>query len=173
VTVRALAALAVLIVAVISGCGSSGKDTSATTTVVGNAGAAEVAVIKRWADELRAGDVVAASDRFALPSVVENGTGPLRLTSRRQVEAFNRSLPCGARLTAATSLGKYTIAAFVLTERPGEGLCGNGVGEQAKTAFVIRDGLITQWRRVVDTDQAPTPAPTPDQGPTPNQGPVI
>lgn len=168
-TARALAALAVLIVAVISGCGSSGKDTSATTTVAGNAGAGEVAVIKRWADELRAGDVVAASERFALPSVVQNGAGPLRLTSRGQVEAFNRSLPCGARLTAATSLGKYTIAAFVLTERPGEGMCGNGVGEQAKTAFVIRDGLITQWRRVVDTDRAPTP----DQAPTPNEGPVI
>jgi hypothetical protein len=159
----------------ICGCGSSGKDTSGTTTVVGNAGAAEVSVIKRWADELRAGDIVAASERFALPSVVQNGTGPLRLTSRREVEAFNRSLPCGARLTAATSLGKYTIAAFVLTERPGEGLCGNGVGEQAKTAFVIRDGLITQWRRVVDTGQPPAPnqAPTPDQAPTPNQGPVI
>ena len=57
----------------------------------------------------------------------------------------------------------------MLTERPGEGMCGNGVGEQAKTAFVIRDGLITQWRRVVDTDRAPTP----DQAPTPNEGPVI
>jgi len=169
VTVRALAALAVLIVAVISGCGSSGKDTSATTTVAGNADAGEVAVIKRWADELRAGDIVAASERFAIPSVVQNGAGPLRLTNRQQVEAFNRSLPCGARLTAATSLGKYTIAAFVLTERPGEGMCGNGVGEQAKTAFVIRNGLITQWRRVVDTDRAPTP----DQAPTPNEGPVI
>ena len=172
-TARALAALAVLIVAVISGCGSSGKDTSATTTVAGNADAGEVAVIKRWADELRAGDIVAASERFALPSVVQNGAGPLRLTSRGQVEAFNRSLPCGARLTAATSLGKYTIAAFVLTERPGEGMCGNGVGEQAKSVgqqgVAGEDGLITQWRRVVDTDRAPTP----DQAPTPNEGPVI
>jgi uncharacterized protein YceK len=61
VTARTLAAVAVLIVVVISGCGSSGKDTSATTTVAGNAGAGEVTVIKRWADELRAGDVVAAS----------------------------------------------------------------------------------------------------------------
>jgi hypothetical protein len=37
------------------------------------------------------------------------------------------------------------------------------VGETAKTAFVIRNGLITQWRRVVDIDQS---APA-------NQGPVV
>jgi hypothetical protein len=85
------------------------------------------------------------------------------------VEAFNQSLPCGARLTAASSSGKYTIAAFVLTERPGEGQCGDGVGEQAKTAFVIQGGLITEWRRVVDSGQPPPP----DQGPQPDQSPVI
>jgi hypothetical protein len=167
VIVRAIAALAVLCITALTGCGSSTKHE--TTTVAGNANAADVQVIKRWADELRAGDVNAASERFALPSIVQNGAGPLRLTNRGQVEAFNQSLPCGARLTAATAFGKYTIAAFVLTERPGEGVCGDGVGEQAKTAFVIRDGLITQWRRVVDSDQAPTP----DQRPPTSQGPVI
>ena len=78
-------------------------------------------MIKRWADELRAGDIAAASERFAIPSVVQNGARSLRLTTRQQVETFNQSLPCGARLTAATSLGRYTIAAFVLTERPGPG----------------------------------------------------
>ena len=109
-------------------------------------------VIKGWADELRAGDVSAASERFALPSVVQNGTAPLRLTNRPQVELFNQSLPCGAKLTHAISSGKYTIATFELTERPGPGECGNGVGEAAKTAFVIRDGHITEWRRVVDSE---------------------
>jgi hypothetical protein len=157
VTPRAFAGLAVLGLIALSGCGSSGKETD--TTIPGGADAGTVQVIKRWADELRAGDVISASERFALPSVVQNGTGPFRLTNRRQVEAFNRSLPCGARLTAATPSGKYTIATFVLTERPGEGLCGKGVGEQAKTAFVIQGGLITQWRRVVDTSQAAPSGP--------------
>jgi hypothetical protein len=157
---RAIAVLPVLIAVALSGCGSSGKEES--TTVVGDAPAETVQVIGRWADALRAGDVISASERFALPSVVQNGTPPLRLTDRRQVEAFNSSLPCGAVLTAASSSGKFTIATFKLTERPGEGHCGNGVGELAKTAFVIHDGLITQWRRVVDTDQAPS-----------SQGPVV
>ena len=158
---RAIIVLAALGVVALSGCGSSGKDSD--TTIPGGADPDTVGVIKRWADELRAGDVIAASERFAIPSVVQNGTPALRLTDREEVEAFNRSLPCGAKLTEAFSSGKFTIATFELTERPGPGECGNGVGETAKTAFVIRNDLITQWRRVVDIDQS---APA-------NQGPVV
>jgi hypothetical protein len=161
VTARAIGILGVLGVIALSGCGSSGKEDS--TTVGGGADPATVKVIKGWADELRAGDVSAASERFALPSVVQNGTLPLRLTTRGQVEAFNRSLPCGARLTDAVAADRFTIATFKLTERPGPGECGSGVGETAKTAFVVRKGLITQWRRVVDADQ----------GTSTTQGPVV
>ena len=148
-TARAIVVLAALTVVALPGCGSSSDESS---TIPGGADADAVQVIKGWADELRAGDVSAASERFALPSVVQNGTAPLRLTNRPQVELFNQSLPCGAKLTHAISSGKYTIATFELTERPGPGECGNGVGEAAKTAFVIRDGHITEWRRVVDSE---------------------
>jgi hypothetical protein len=153
VTGRTITALALIGIAGLPGCGSG---SSSDTTIPGGADADAVQVIKRWADELRAGDVISASKRFAIPSVVQNGTPPLRLTDRSEVEAFNRSLPCGAKLTEAIRSGTYTIATFELTERPGPGECGNGVGETAKTAFVIHDGLITQWRRVVDTSPAPT-----------------
>jgi hypothetical protein len=158
---RALASTlaSILGVAALSGCGSSDKD---TTMVPGGADPGTVQVIKGWADELRAGDVAAASKRFAIPTVVQNGTPPLRLSTRRAVEAFNRSLPCGAKLTEAVAVDRFTIATFELTERPGPGECGNGVGETAKTAFVVRKGLIIQWRRVVDTNQQPT-----------NTGPVV
>ena len=159
ITVRSIALLSALAAIALSGCGSSDKG---STTIAGGADPKSVEVIKSWADELRAGDVAAASERFALPSVVQNGTPALRLTNRREVEAFNRSLPCGARLTAAVATGRFTVATFVLTERPGPGECGNGVGESAKTAFVIRDGLITQWRRVVETAPEST-----------TQGPVV
>jgi hypothetical protein len=159
VTGRGFAVLAAIGIAALSGCGSSGNDSD---KIPGGADPDTVQVIKGWADELRAGDIAAASQRFALPSVVQNGTPPLRLTSRRQVEAFNRSLPCGAKLTEAVAADRFTIATFVLTERPGPGECGGGVGETAKTAFVVREGLITQWRRVVDTDQG-----------TSTQGPVV
>jgi hypothetical protein len=155
---RALASI--LGIAALSGCGSSGDN---STTIAGGADPGTVKVIKGWADELRAGDVAAASKLFAVPSVVQNGTPALRLTNRQEVEAFNRSLPCGATLTEAVSADRFTIATFKLTERPGPGECGRGVGETARTAFVVRKGLITQWRRVVDTGQ--------DTGT--NQGPVV
>jgi limonene-1,2-epoxide hydrolase len=161
VTLRAIALLAALALLPVAGCGSS--DSGETTTVAGNADPDAVTVIRQWSDALRAGDIDAASDRFAIPSFVQNGSPLFELSSRRQVETFNQSLPCGARLTAASRSGRYTIATFVLTERPGPGQCGKGVGEAAKTAFVIQDGHIREWRRVVDAE------PT---GPT-RTGPVI
>jgi hypothetical protein len=148
-----------LSVVALSGCGSSGSSDQ-QSSVPGGADADAVRVIKGWADELRAGDVSVASERFAVPSVVQNGTPPLPLTSRAQVEAFNQSLPCGAKLTEAVSSGRYTIATFELTERPGPGECGRGVGDTAKTAFVIHDNKITEWRRVVDQGPATEPEST-------------
>jgi hypothetical protein len=142
--------MAALCVAALTGCGSSSS--KETNSVAGNADTDAVQVIKSWADELRAGDISAASDKFTIPSFVQNGSPLVQLTNRQQVEQFNQSLPCGARLTAASTSGRYTIATFVLTERPGPGQCGNGVGEAAKTAFVIQDGRIREWRRVVDTE---------------------
>jgi hypothetical protein len=160
VSARVLVVVAALGLAGLTGCGSSGEKSD---TIPGGADPGTVQVIKGWADELRAGDVDAASKRFAIPTVVQNGTPTLRLTTRSEVEAFNQSLPCGATLTEAVSVDRFTIATFKLTERPGPGECGKGVGETAKTAFVVRKGLITQWRRVVDTGE----------GTSTNQGPVI
>jgi hypothetical protein len=157
VIARAVTGLIALCVAGVIGCGSSSNH--ADTTIPGGADPDAVQVIQKWADELRAGDVASASDRFSLPTVVQNGTPPLELTDRSQVEEFNRSLPCGAKLTAAVSSGRFVIATFVLTERPGIGVCGDGVGETAKTAFVIHHGLITEWRRVVDIHSSTTTGP--------------
>jgi hypothetical protein len=147
---RAIALFAVLGLLTVAGCGSSGSGDE--TTIPGGADADAVSVIRHWADELRAGDVSAASDEFTIPTVVQNGTPALTLTTRQQVETFNESLPCGAKLTAASRSGRYTIATFVLTERPGPGDCRGGVGEAAKTAFVIQSGHIREWRRVVDAE---------------------
>src|SRR5918999_2336295 len=99
----------------------------------------EVAVIRGWADALRAGHVAEASDFFAVPAVVANPSPFLSLQTRAAVEAFNRALPCGARLLA-TERGQRSlvIATFRLTERPGRGRCDTGTGDLARTAFLIR-----------------------------------
>jgi hypothetical protein len=163
-TVRAIAALAVITILALAGCGSSHtSSTRQSSTVPGRADADAVRVIKDWVDELRAGDVQAAADRFQIPAIVQNGTPALRLTNRSEVIGFNESLPCGARLVRAEPRGRFIVATFVLTERPGPGQCGAGVGQTARTAFVIRDGRIAEWRRVPEQSGA-QPAP---------QGPVI
>ena len=131
-----------------AGCG--GGDDEDTESVPGGADPDEVEVIEGWADDLRAGEVEAAADHWKIPSVAQNGTPAIELTNRKAVIAFNEALPCGAELIEAETQGKYTVATFELTERPGKGECGAGTGETARTAFVIEDGKIVEWRRAAD-----------------------
>ena len=118
--------------------------------------AADAAVVRVWADTLRRGDVRGAAELFAIPSLVSNGTAPIRLQSRAQVRFFNRALPCGATLIGTEPAPHgFLIATFRLTERPGPGKCGSGTGETARTAFRVRDAHITDWLRVQDIESAP------------------
>jgi hypothetical protein len=143
--------------AIAAGCGGS----SSESEVPGGADPDQVAVIKDWADDLRAGDVEAAADHFKLPSIAQNGTPPLQLTTRGQVREFNEALPCGGELTAAQPHGRFILATFELTERPGPGECGGGIGLTAQTAFLIEDGLIAEWRRVDDGGAIAAPSEEP------------
>jgi hypothetical protein len=149
-------------------CGGGGGDRAATPTPTptptarpspdtpAEPDAADVAVVRAWADTLRRGHVRAAARYFALPSVVSNGTAPIRLESRAAAEFFNRTLPCGAKLIDTEPAARgFFIATFRLTERPGAGRCGSGTGETARTAFRVRDDRITEWLRVQDIPDAP------------------
>jgi hypothetical protein len=159
-------ALAALAAFVLAACGEKEEpeigdatttQAGATRTIPGGADAAETKVIDAWARTLRRGDIDGAAGYFALPSVTENGPQLLRITDRAQARLFNASLPCGAKLIRATDEGDFTVATFRLTERPGPGTCGTGVGHTAQTEFVIKDGLIKEWRRVgIGGEQAPS-----------------
>jgi hypothetical protein len=119
-------------------------------------------VIRAWADTLRRGDVKGASAYFALPSTVSNGTPPIKLETRAEVEFFNSTLPCGAVVIATEDAPHgFVIATFRLTERPGRGRCGAGTGATARTALLVRDGHITDWLRVPDDGSSPAPDTTP------------
>jgi hypothetical protein len=148
------ALLAFLALLALAGCGGD------STSVPGGADPADVNVIDGWVTTLARGDVKGAASYFAVPSVVENGTPPLRLDTRARVIAFNASLPCGARLVRAKPAGRFVAATFRLTDRPG-GACGPGTGATARTAFAIENGKIVQWRRL------------PDRAPEQPTGPVI
>jgi hypothetical protein len=151
---------AAAIAAAALGCGG-GDDGSDSKEIPGGADPEAAEVIRDWADDLRGGDLEAAADHFQLPSLAQNGSAPIQMRTRGEVRAFNASLPCGAELIEAEQHGRFTIATFELTERPGAGECGTGVGETAKTAFVIEDGLITRWIRVVDEEDLAPPAEGP------------
>jgi hypothetical protein len=144
---RPVGRLAVLAIAAIvtAGCGGSDRQDPAPT-----------AVVRAWSDALRHGDVAGAARYFAVPSLVANGAPPQELTTAAEVLDFNAGLPCGAKLVA-TERGPrgFTIATFVLTERPGPGVCAAGVGHTARTAFRVRGGKITDWLRVQDIPAAP------------------
>ena len=178
---RRPALAAALVAAAIAGCGGDddpqagpAPDPVSPTTPGGGpprgsipsepARAQDVEVIRRWVDALRAGRVKTASRWFALPATVENGSPVLELPTREAVELFNRTLPCGARLVVARRYGRYTVATFVLTERPGAGVCGQGTGERAATAFRFRGGKISEWRRVA-VPPPPEPEPQPERPP--------
>jgi hypothetical protein len=146
----------VLSLSAVTGCGEEEGsepneppgDAPATQDIAGDADSADVEVISAWSEALRHGDIDVAAEKFAIPSVAENGQFLVRIESRSDARVFNESLPCGGRLIRAEGEGDITTATFRLTERPGPGTCGDGAGETAKTAFVIRDGLIAEWRRV-------------------------
>jgi ketosteroid isomerase-like protein len=126
----------------------------------------DAGVIRDWARALTAGDLDRAASYFSLPAIVENGTPPVRITSRAQAREFNKLLPCGARLLSTARHGPYTFATFRLTDRVG-GDCASGIGAVAATAFLIRDGKIAQWRRLANPGQPTprTPAPAPGRAP--------
>jgi len=151
------AALALLSLAILLlGCGDESEEAGIEST--GGADPESVEVIESWSDSLREGELVEAAKLFRVPSIVQNGTPPLDLDTERKVLLFNASLPCGAELTETEQRDDYVIATFELTERPGAGECGTGVGVQARTAFKIEDGLIVEWRRVPNapgSEQAP------------------
>jgi hypothetical protein len=141
--------LALLAALLPASCGGSGDDSDSTTTEIpGGADPAAVHVIDEWAKTLSEGDIHGAAAFFAVPSVATNGP-TYEIESPGDARAFNAALPCGARLVEAQPEGDFVIAVFRLTERPGPGTCGSGVGHKAATAFKISSiGHITEWRRV-------------------------
>jgi hypothetical protein len=105
-------------------------------------------VITAWSNQLRAGHVKRAASYFDVPAIVQNATPPIRLKTRKQVLAFNQTLPCGVHIVKTIAGHQYTVATFVLTERPGSSSCG-ATGKLAATAFLLHHGKIAEWRRVL------------------------
>jgi hypothetical protein len=145
--------LLLVVVLTLTACGDDEPD------IPGDADPAAVAVIDDWSTKLREGDVEAAAAMFAIPSVAQNVL-TIRIESLADARRFNASLPCGAELIRAEPDEDLVLATFRLTERPGPGSCGSGAGETAQTAFLIEDGEIVEWRRVITDEELAPEAPS-------------
>ena len=114
--------------------------------------AAQVAVVCGWASALQAGRLRVAAGYFHLPSVFSDGTGAVTVHTRAQAELVNASLSCGATPVSALRQGRYVNVLFRLTSRHGAtAACGTGIGQPARTRFLIRDGKILAWLRAPTT----------------------
>ena len=92
---------------------------------------------------------------------------PAFLATASDVKAFNRDLPCGAKLEKMRRSAEpmFVVGIFRLTERPGSKAgCGTGTGNRAAVAFRIYRGHITTWIRA--DEELATPTPTPKAGPS-------
>jgi hypothetical protein len=118
-------------------------------------------VIEAWAKAVRAGDFEAAAKFFALPAVVSQGV-PLELTTSDQAETFNSGFPCGARVETVRQDGRFVVATFALTERPGAEC--TDVGERVRVAFVFRGRRFSEWYQVPDGAGPPGPRRRPEAG---------
>jgi hypothetical protein len=128
------------------GSGPQAEDPAAAEPEVSEADPADVEVITSWLEALSEGDTEGAARYFAIPSFAENGPR-FDIRSLADAVAFNETLPCGAELLSAETVGVFTTATFRLLERPG-GDCGAGTGGEASTSFVIEDRHIVEWRRL-------------------------
>lgn len=155
---RFSAALAAAIATMLlAACGGSDAETTTVSEVPGGADPEKVEVIVGWAEAESSGDNEAAAEYFAIPSLAQNGV-TVRIESVSDAERFSASLPCGAILEEATEEDEYVIATFRLGEKANSNACGDGAGQTARTAFLIEEGKIVEWRRVANETSQPAPS---------------
>ena len=147
--------------------GSSPRSTGTSTATVQGAGVpgSAVAVIKGWADALRAGQLARASAYFAHPSAMINGIDAaghltlIRILTDHDALIADESLPCGARLRRTARNGPYIEADFELTSRTGAGANSSGCAGPARVDFLISGGHIVRWLRAPTAAPPTAPAP--------------
>lgn len=154
--------LAATLILVLAGCGDSRSASTAATPTPTASPTDPVGVVRAWSEAVRRNDIAGATRLFALPVVVANGTAPYQLDSHAEVDAFNRSLPCGARLIRTRKVrGNRLLGTFALTERPGApAQCGAGPDARAGVVFTVRGGQIVKWLRA-EPDAGPARTPRP------------
>lgn len=113
-------------------------------------------VVRGWIAALNKRRYGKAADYFARGAVVQQ-TVPIKLTTRRAAIAFNRSLPCTAKVTDVKDEGKSVLATFRLFDGPG-GRCEprDGSIASARVRCVISRGRFLAWHQLPES-RSPEP----------------
>jgi limonene-1,2-epoxide hydrolase len=136
---RILAALALLVPALLAGCG-------------GNSDTPE-SVVRAWSDALNAGDNERAANLFAPGAEVVQPGRVIFLRTHAQAVEFNSALPCSGKIISVATKDDTATATFLLGNRK-TSRC-DGPGSRAIAAFEVHHGKIVLWH------QLPTPSPQP------------
>ena len=116
-------------------------------------------VIAGWAAAVRHGNTAKAAGFFDLPAVIyQPGHTALQVNTPQIAEAFNASLPCGAKLLGTSAQGRYVVATFVLVQRTPDNCPGEG--SLARVGFVFGDvrhpRQFTEWWQIAEKPDAKT-----------------
>jgi hypothetical protein len=141
------AALVLLAAAALAGCGGAGDESPRPDRL-----SSDEKVVRHWLSLLEKEDYGAAADLFVRGALVAQGPRVFRLETREEAVLFNATLPCRADVAGLRRDGRYTLVTFDLRLGPLGG-CRNG--GQDRVRFLIRDGRIREWRRLVDEEQPP------------------
>jgi limonene-1,2-epoxide hydrolase len=131
-------ALAVLVPALLAGCGSTPPSAES--------------VVRAWSQELNSGDNEAAAKLFAPGAEVVQAGTTIRLDTQAEAVAWNAALPCSGKLVSIKSMGNTTRATFILGDRQTK-KC-DGPGQRATAIFRVHKGKIVLWHQ---TSSEPPP----------------
>src|SRR5439155_27385848 len=96
--------LALFVVAVLGGCGSTPPSPES--------------VVRAWSQELNAGDNADAARLFAPGAEIVQAGTTLRLDTQAEALAWNSALPFSGRTVSIKTNGDPTSATFLLGDRP-------------------------------------------------------
>jgi hypothetical protein len=133
-------ATAAIVLLALAGCDSSSSDPASDRPDPLRSDNA--LLIRDWLLALENGDYRHAADFFAPNALIDQGSGPHRLTTRELAIGFNELLPCRADLVGLRDgpHARQVFATFRLRAGPG-GECAGLV----RVRYTIENGRFTEW----------------------------
>jgi limonene-1,2-epoxide hydrolase len=127
------AALALILVAGLAGCGGSSRS--------------PVEVVRAWSAALNADDNERAAALFAPNAAIVQGDQMIRLRTHGDAVRWNARLPCSGKIVALTHDGSAVTATFRLGDRKSRS-CGDPPGAEAIAVLVVEHGRIVLWNQI-------------------------